>query len=103
MATLVKRGKKWSIKMYDHNGEQKWITGYTDKAETQRLANRLENEKTAILRGDIDPSVRCCDDFVQNAGRSRLPQSHPMRMPAEELSDRKSTSEAEAIAIGAGP
>src|SRR5665213_609435 len=55
MATLIKRGKKWSIKMYDASGNQKWITGYSDKAETQKLANRLENEKTQIQRGDIDP------------------------------------------------
>jgi integrase len=71
MATLVKRGKKWSIKLYDHNGKQKWVTGYTDKAETQRLANKLENEKTAIQRGDIDPQ-----NEARKVARARPASAH---------------------------
>lgn len=55
MASLVKRSGKWWVKLYDHTGRQKWHKGYTDKSETQKLANRLENEKTAFQRGDLDP------------------------------------------------
>lgn len=57
MASVIKRGRVWYIKIYDHAGKQKWVKGYTDKAETKALANKLENEKTAIQRGDIDPQI----------------------------------------------
>lgn len=57
MASLVKQGKIWYIKMYDTAGKQKWIKGYTDKGETQKLAYKLENEKTQVVRGDIDPAI----------------------------------------------
>jgi integrase len=57
MAALVKRGKVWSVKYYDAAGAQRWVKGYTDKAATRELANKLENEKTAILNGHVDPQA----------------------------------------------
>jgi integrase/recombinase XerD len=59
MASILKRSKAPGSPYYvvynDASGKQKWVKGYTDKTETQRLANQLENDKTAQLRGDIDP------------------------------------------------
>jgi len=57
MASIVKQGKVYYVKMYDASGKQKWIKGYTDKAETRALAFRLEDEKTKLIRGDIDPAA----------------------------------------------
>jgi integrase len=71
MATFRKRGKKWCFKYYDAAGKQRWVTGYTDKSETVRLANRMENQKTAILRGDIDPQAE-----VRKIERAKLVTEH---------------------------
>src|SRR3712207_4599713 len=61
MASIRKRSKKpgspWYVIYNDANGKQKWLRGYSDKAQTQQLANRLENEKTAVRRGDVDPQA----------------------------------------------
>lgn len=56
MAMLKKRGKVWYVKYYPvAGGKPKWVKGYTDKGETRDLATRLEDEKTRIARGDLDP------------------------------------------------
>jgi integrase len=57
MATVTRKvkGGKWYAIFADQHGKQKWKTGYTDKAETQRLADRLEDEARKIRLGDIDP------------------------------------------------
>jgi integrase len=55
MASLVKQGDVWYVKYYDATGKQKWVKGYTQKGETEKLGHRLEDEKTRILRGDLDP------------------------------------------------
>ena len=56
MAALIKRSGKWWIKYYPvTGGKPKWLKGYTDKGETRDLATRLENDKTAIRNGDLDP------------------------------------------------
>ncbi|HZZ42449.1 MAG TPA: site-specific integrase [Tepidisphaeraceae bacterium] len=57
MASVIKVGKKWYVKLYDANGKQRKVKGYTEKSETMKLAARLENEKTAIQRGDLDPQL----------------------------------------------
>ncbi|HZL37322.1 MAG TPA: tyrosine-type recombinase/integrase [Tepidisphaeraceae bacterium] len=57
MATFVKRSGKWGFKYRDHNGKQIWVTGYTDKKETQRLADERENAARRIKLGDIDPAA----------------------------------------------
>ena len=38
----------------EFQGKQRWVKGFADKRETQALANRLEDEKTKLKRGDID-------------------------------------------------
>jgi integrase/recombinase XerC len=55
MASLIKRSDVWYVVYNDFQGRQRWVKGYTDKRETQSLANRLEDEKTKLKRGDIDP------------------------------------------------
>lgn len=55
MASVRKRGKHWYVIYRDIAGKQKWVKGYTDKAQTQRLASTFENEKVAIRSGEIDP------------------------------------------------
>jgi integrase/recombinase XerC len=55
MASLVKRPNAWYVVYQDFQGRQRWIKGFTDKRETQALANQLEDEKTKLKRGDIDP------------------------------------------------
>jgi integrase len=57
MASLIKRGDFWYIKMYNHTGKQVMRKGYSDKRETQALAIQLEDEKTKMRRGDIDPKA----------------------------------------------
>ena len=57
MASLIKRSDKWTIVYVDANGKQRWVAGYPDKAETQKLAHRLELEADKIRRGEIDPTV----------------------------------------------
>jgi len=55
MASLQKRGDYWYVVFNNYRGKQRWVKGYTDKRESQALANRLEDEKTKLKRGDIDP------------------------------------------------
>lgn len=55
MASLTKIGRFYYVQYYDHAGKKKKVKGYSDKVATQQLANRIENEKTAIKRGDVDP------------------------------------------------
>ncbi|MCC7351823.1 MAG: site-specific integrase [Phycisphaerales bacterium] len=55
MASLSKIGKNWYVSYYDASGRKKKIKGFTDKGESQRLAVKLENEKTAIRQGYVDP------------------------------------------------
>ncbi len=65
MASLIKRfvvrnGKKehyYAVKYRDHSGVQRWIKGYSDKTETERLARKLEDEQRAIRNGDVDPQA----------------------------------------------
>ncbi len=54
MASVTKRGKKWSAIYIDRNGKQKWKTGMTDKAKTLKLAQSLEDRETAIAAGQLD-------------------------------------------------
>ena len=58
MATIYKRtqdrGKRrapWYIGYTDHNGQRRTAKGFTDKAETERLAARLEDEARMIREG----------------------------------------------------
>ena len=55
MASLVKRGKVWYVKMYDAAGKQRWHKGYRDKAQTEKMERALEDQKSAIRSGDVDP------------------------------------------------
>lgn len=57
MATVQKRGMKWYAIFTDHQGRQRQKSGYTDKTETIRLANRLEDEARRIRLGDVDPQA----------------------------------------------
>lgn len=57
MSTAVKQGKKWYAVYVDASGKQKWKVGYHDKAETQRLARKLEDEARSVRIGDVDPQV----------------------------------------------
>jgi integrase len=55
MASLIKRGDTWTVVYLDASGKRKWVSGYASKPETQRLADRLEDEKRKIRTGEIDP------------------------------------------------
>lgn len=59
MATVTRKAKggKWYAIYKGADGKQKWKSGYTDKAETQRFADRLEDEARRIVLGDVDPQV----------------------------------------------
>lgn len=57
MASLTKIGKVWYVQYYNAEGRKRKVKGYSDKAETQRLAIRLEDEKTRHQRGEIDPQA----------------------------------------------
>lgn len=57
MAAVQKRGKKWYAIYADAEGKQRQKSGYTDKMETLRLAQRLEDEGRRIRLGDVDPQV----------------------------------------------
>jgi integrase len=55
MATIQKRGDKWYAIFRDAQGVWRQRVGYHDKAETLRLARRLEDEADKVRSGDIDP------------------------------------------------
>ena len=62
MATIYKRsqdrGKRrapWYIGYTDHNGRRRTAKGFTDKAETERLAARLEDDARLIRQGLKEP------------------------------------------------
>src|ERR1035437_8150687 len=57
MAIVIKRGKKWYARYQDESGKQKWKSGFTDKAKTLHMANRLEDECRRVKLGDIDPQA----------------------------------------------
>ena len=66
MATIYKRsqdrGKRrapWYIGYTDHNGRRRTAKGFTDKAETERLAARLEDEARMIREGLKEPDYEC--------------------------------------------
>jgi site-specific recombinase XerD len=63
MASIHKRsrdkGKKnrpYTIYYYDHEGKRRSAKGFTDKALTEQLAAKLENEVLLRRRGMIDPA-----------------------------------------------
>lgn len=51
MASAYKRGKKWTAVWKDENGQRRTRSGYTDKAQTLRLARQLEDHAKAISDG----------------------------------------------------
>src|SRR6478609_2884022 len=63
MASIYKRpadkGKKhkpWLIEYRDADGNRAYAKGFTDKALTEQLAAKLENEVMLRKRGMIDPA-----------------------------------------------
>ncbi|WP_152050932.1 tyrosine-type recombinase/integrase [Tautonia marina] len=63
MATIFKRGrdkgkknKPYVIQYTDHDGKRQFAKGFTDKALTEQLAAKLENEVLLRKRGMIDPA-----------------------------------------------
>jgi integrase len=63
MATIFKRGrdkgrknKPYVIQYTDHEGKRQFAKGFTDKALTEQLAAKLENEVLLRKRGMIDPA-----------------------------------------------
>ena len=56
MAYVYKRGKTWYIKSRDHTGKQVMTKGYSDKAETQRLATSMEDMKDPHQAGRHRPT-----------------------------------------------
>jgi integrase len=58
MSTVQKRGDKWYAIYKDRAGKWKQKVGYSDKAETVRLARRLEDEEHAVAIGDVDPQAQ---------------------------------------------
>ena len=77
MATIVKRGKKYSVVYYytDENGEQqqKWEPPVSSKKEAQRRKNEIEHE---LDTGTFIPPARVkvgefLNDFVEMYGTKR--------------------------------
>lgn len=63
MAAIFKRGrdngkksKPYVIQYSDHEGKRQFAKGFTDKALTEQLAAKLENEVLLRKRGMIDPA-----------------------------------------------
>jgi integrase len=56
MATVRKRGKLWYARYKDVNGWRE-LKGYADKGETERMAQRKQDEARAITLGDVDPQA----------------------------------------------
>ena len=63
MAAIFKRGrdkgkktKPYVIQYVDHDGNRQFAKGFTDKALTEQLAAKLENEVLLRKRGMIDPA-----------------------------------------------
>ncbi len=63
MAAIFKRGrdkgkktKPYVIQYTDHEGNRQFAKGFTDKALTEQLAAKLENEVLLRKRGMIDPA-----------------------------------------------
>jgi site-specific recombinase XerD len=59
MASLTRRvGRNgesvWYVVYNDAAGKQRWVRGYSDKRETQRLGNHLEDEKRKVLNGEVN-------------------------------------------------
>jgi len=54
MASVYKRGRKWTAVYLDEDGKRRTRVGFTDKRETLKLAQRLEDEATARREGLID-------------------------------------------------
>ena len=51
-----KKNKPWLIEYLDHEGKRTYAKGFTDKALTEQLAAKLENEVLLRKRGMIDPA-----------------------------------------------
>lgn len=51
-----KKNKPWLIEYVDHEGKRAYAKGFTDKALTEQLAAKLENEVMLRKRGMIDPA-----------------------------------------------
>jgi site-specific recombinase XerC len=51
-----KKNKPWLIEYVDHEGKRAYAKGFTDKALTEQLAAKLENEVLLRKRGMIDPA-----------------------------------------------
>jgi hypothetical protein len=64
MATVFKpKGRvKYVIQYFDENGRRRKAPGCTDKAETERIANRLENEVALRRAGLIDRKTEAYRD-----------------------------------------
>lgn len=76
MASLTRRAGTngeniWYVVYNDASGKQKWVRGYTDKRESQALANRLEDEKHKILNGMVNPK-----EDARRVDRSRPVADH---------------------------
>ena len=57
MATVAKRGKKFSAVYKDRNGKQCWKAIGTNKTEALRIAQELETKEKQIMLGLIDPAA----------------------------------------------
>ncbi len=67
-------GSKWRISYSDENGIRHEVTGYTDKAETEALARKLETDSDLRRRGLID-------------ARAESQRDHGKRLAVEHLND----------------
>ena len=57
MASISKIGRYYYVAYYDANGRKRKVKGFTDRRETESLARKLEDEKTGIRRGTVDPDA----------------------------------------------
>jgi integrase len=57
MATVQKRGKKWYAIYKDEFKHWRQQRGYTDKGQTLKLAQKLEDQALAVATGMVDPDA----------------------------------------------
>lgn len=84
MASVQKRGKKWYSIYKNQYGLWCQKVGYSDKSETLRLAQRLEDESKRILSGDLDPAVE-----AQRIQRSKPIEAHIQQFESHIRSNKR--------------
>lgn len=85
MATIFKRkrdrnrpGASYWIGYVDHTGRRRWARGTSEKASTQRIASKLENDADLRRRGIIDPAAEQLADHARTPLQKHLAEYQRM-------------------------